>query len=437
MAEGPIGGPSPARAGRRHARIESFVAEAYPLYRSITGDGVRQTLEIVGRSLALDVVEVPTGTSVLDWTVPQEWRCHAAYVVAPDGRRLFDVADHNLHLVGYSAPFRGTVDLEELRAHLHTLPDRPDLIPHRTSYYAPNWGFCTTQREADTLVPGAYEVVVDTELFDGSLTYAEAVIPGDDEREILLVTHTCHPSLANDNLTGIAALIEIGRVLASRRNRFTHRLLFVPATIGSITWLARNATAIERMHCGLVVTGLGDQGGLVYKRSRRGDTVVDRAGALVVGPVDGARLIDWYPFGYDERQFCSPGFDLPVGRLTRSMHGTFPEYHTSGDDPSFVDPGQVVDAVGTILDLLGAIEANGTHRNLAPYGEPRLGPRGLFGATGGGVDRAAHEQAVMWVLSLSDGEHDLVSIAAASGLGVDVIAHAAQQLTDAGLLGPA
>ena len=427
----------PALGSGAEARVERFVADAYPLHRSITGDGVRRTLELVGASLALDVVEVPTGTEVLDWTVPQEWRCREAYVVDPDGRRRFDVADHNLHLVGYSAPFRGVVDREELRSHLHTLPDRPELIPHRTSYFTPTWGFCTTQREADALVPGDYEVVVDTELFDGSLTYAEAVFPGEEDQEVLLVTHTCHPSLANDNLSGIAALIEVGRVLAQRRSRFTHRLLFVPATIGSIAWLARNQPVVDRVHCGLVITGFGDRGGFTYKRSRRGDTVVDRAAEVVVGRRDGARLLDWYPFGYDERQFCSPGYDLAVGRLTRSLHGTFPEYHTSGDDPSFVDPAQVIAGAEVVLDLLAAIEANGSHRNLAPYGEPRLGPRGLFGATGGGLDRAAHEQAVMWVLSLSDGDHDLVSIAAASGLDVAVVADAASQLTAAGLLGPA
>jgi aminopeptidase-like protein len=413
-----------------------FVVDAYPFYRCITGEGVRQTLRLVRETIPIEMVEVPTGTEVLDWTVPKEWIAREAYVIAPDGRRLFDMADHNLHLVGYSEPFRGTVGLDELKAHLHTLPDRPELIPHRTSYFVPTWGFCASQRQADSLVAGDYEVVIDAEQFDGSLTYGELVLPGDDEREVLLTTHVDHPSLANDNLSGIAALAEIARSLASVPHRYTYRFLFLPSMIGSITWLGLNPDVVERVHCGLVVTGLGDHGGLTYKRSRRGDTEIDRIAEVVVGTDHGARIIDWYPFGYDERQFCSPGFDLAVGRLSRSLHGTFPEYHTSGDDVSFVDPDQLVAATATVMEVLTAIDANGTFRNLRPYGEPRLGPRGLYGNSGGGVERQEYEQAVLWVLSLSDGHHDLVSIATASGLTISAIVEAADRLSEAGLLAP-
>lgn len=415
-------------------RMHRFIADAFGFCRSITGDGVRDTLRLVEQTIPLTQVEVPTGTEVLDWTVPQEWALRDAFVIAPDGRRLFDVAESNLHLVGYSTPFRGVVDLEELKAHLHSLPDHPDLVPYRTSYYSPTWGFCATQRDVDALEPGEYEVVVDTELFDGSLTYGELVLPGDDEREVLVTTHTCHPSLANDNLSGIAVAAEVARALAAVPHRFTYRFLFIPGTIGAITWLATHREVVDRVHCGLVLTGLGDAGGFTYKRSRRGDTVIDRAAELVVERDAGGTMLDWYPYGYDERQFCSPGFDLAVGRLTRAVHGEFPEYHTSADDLSFVDQAQLTHSATTVLRLLGAVDGDDTFRNLTPYGEPRLGARGLYRGTGGAIDRRSYEMAVLWVLSLSDGHHDLMAIAEASELEMGAVVEAADQLMGAGLL---
>ena len=262
------------------------------------------------------------------------------------------------------------------------------------------------------------------------------MLPGDDEREVLVTTHTCHPSLANDNLSGIAVAAEVARQVSAARHRFTYRFLFIPGTIGSITWLASHPEVVERVHCGLVLTGLGDAGGFTYKRSRRGDTVIDRAAELVVGRDAEGALLDWYPYGYDERQFCSPGFDLAVGRLTRSVHGEFPEYHTSADDLSFVDPGQLAASAETVLRLLGAVEADERHLNLSPYGEPQLGSRGLYRGTGGAVDRHSYEMAVLWVLSLSDGAHDLLAIAAESGLEMGAVVEATDRLIDAGLLGP-
>lgn len=422
-----------AEAGDRMYRL---VSDAFPLARSITGEGVRQTLRLVQESIPLEQIEVPTGTDVLDWQVPQEWVVHEAYVIAPDGRRLFDVAQSSLHLVGYSVPFRGVVGLDELTDHLHTLPDQPALVPYRTSYYNLTWGFCAPHREVAALEPGDYEVVVDTELFDGSLTYGELVIPGDDSREVLVTTHTCHPSLANDNLSGIAVATEVARQLAAVAHRFTYRFLFIPGTIGAITWLATHSDVVERIHCGLVLTGLGDAGGFTYKRSRRGDTVMDRAAALVVERDAAGTMIDWYPYGYDERQFCSPGFDLAVGRLSRSVHGEFPEYHTSADDLGFVDPARLTESAAVVLRLLGAVDAGGTYRNLAPYGEPRLGARGLYRGTGGAVDRHSYEMAVLWVLSLSDGAHDLISIAAASDLEMRAVVEAVDRLIAAGLVAP-
>ena len=417
-------------------RMTRFMDEAFGLFRAITGDGVRQTLRLLDEIVPVGQIEVATGTAVLDWTVPQEWVARQAYVVAPDGRRLFDMAETNLRLLGYSVPFRGVVPLNELKAHLNSLPDRPDLIPHRTSYYAPAWGFSATQHEVDALEPGDYEVVVDTELFDGSLTYGELVLPGDDEREVLVTTHTCHPSLANDNLSGIAVAAEVARRVAASDHRFTYRFLFLPATIGPITWLATHSDVVPRIHCGLVLTGLGDTGPLTYKRSRRGATVIDRAAELVIGRDEAGELLDWYPSGYDERQFCSPGFDLAVGRLSRTRHGELREYHTSGDDLSFVDVDRMVDAGGAVLRLLGAVEADRSYRNLSPHGEPQLGSRGLYGGAWAPADRRAYEQAILWVLSLSDGDHDVLSIAAASGLEVRAVAEAVDRLRHAELLAP-
>jgi len=417
-------------------RMMSFVEDAYPYFRSITGEGVRQTLRRASEITPVELVEVPSGTPVLDWTVPDEWIVREAYVVAPDGTRLFDVADHNLHLLGYSVPFRGTLPLDELKEHLYTDPELPDLIPNRSSFYVPRWGFCAAHRQVEALRPGAYEVVVDTELVPGSLTYGEIVVPGEEADEVLISTHVDHPSLANDNLTGIAVAAEVARTIATTRHRYTYRFVFVPSVIGAITWLARNPDVVPRVRCGLVITGLGDSGAFVYKRSRRGATLIDRVAEVVVGRSPGAELIDWYPFGYDERQYCSPGFDLAVGRLSRTLHGTFPEYHTSGDDLSFVDAGQVAAAAQMVLDVLGAVDANDTYRNLRPYGEPRLGPHGLLNRVGGGGATAAYEQALFWVLSLSDGDHDLVAIAQASGLAMATIVEAAGRLLDAGLIGP-
>ncbi len=278
--------------------------------------------------------------------------------------------------------------------------------------------------------------MVDTELFDGSLTYGELVLPGDDEREVLVTTHTCHPALANDNLSGIAVAAEVARRLSQVPHRFTYRFLFMPGTIGAITWLATHGDVVPRVHGGLVLTGLGDDGPFAYKRSRRGDTVVDRVAESVVAPVDGGRILDWYPYGYDERQFCSPGYDLAVGRLSRSVHGEFPEYHTSADDLSFVSPDQLAESAEVVGRILSVIDGNRSYVNLAPYGEPQLGARGLYRSTGGAVDSRSYEMAVLWVLSLSDGEHDLVEISRRSGLDWTAVLEAADRLVAAGLLDP-
>jgi aminopeptidase-like protein len=423
-----------AKESRR--RMRATLDAAFPVMRSITGDGVRTTLELVRETLPITVHEVPTGTTVLDWTVPKEWNIRDAYVADSAGRRVVDLRASNLHLVSYSVPVHRKMSLAELQDHLFSLPDQPDLVPYRTAYYADTWGFCLTDHARMALHDDEYEVVVDTTLTDGHLTYGELFLPGTGgDAEILLTTHVCHPSMANDNCSGIAVLTELGRLLSEAPRRHAYRLLFIPATIGSITWLARNESNVDRIRHGVVLAGLGDPGELTYKRSRRGNADVDRAAAYVLAHLDADdRMLDFSPYGYDERQFCSPGFDLPVGRLTRTPHGEYPEYHTSADDRSFVDDDQLVGSLEALLAILEVLDGDGTYVNTRPKGEPQLGRRGLYRSIGGDVGTGSAEVALLWVLNQSDGRRSLLDIAGRAGLPFTAVRHAADLLEDHDLL---
>jgi aminopeptidase-like protein len=418
--------------------LYKLVAELYPICRSITGDGVRRTLEIVDRELGggLEVTEVPTGTPVLDWTVPREWNVRDAWVADPSGRKVIDFQASNLHLVSYSVPVRATVPLAELSEHLFTLPDQPDWVPYRTSYYAERWGFCASQRLVDSLPEGDYEVCVDTTLTDGHLTYGERLVEGQSPDEVLVSCHVCHPSLANDNLSGIAVASRLARLLAKGpRPRYSYRFLFIPGTIGSITWLARNEDRLDRIRHGLVLSGLGDPGGFTWKRSRRGDTAIDRAVAHVLGRSGRpSQVVDFSPYGYDERQYCSPGFNLPVGRLSRTPFATYPEYHTSADNLDFVGPAQLADSLEVCQEIVDVLEGDRTYLNLSPKGEPQLGRRGLYGQIGGRSDAQERQMAMLWVLNLSDGGMSLLDVAERAGLPFALVAEVAGLLEEAGLL---
>jgi aminopeptidase-like protein len=413
--------------------MHALVRRIYPLCRSITGDGVRRTLEIIGEFISLDASEVPTGTEVLDWTVPREWNIRDAYVKDASGTKVIDFAESNLHVVGYSVPVSATMTLDELRPHLHTLPDQPGLIPYRTSYYAETWGFCLPENILQGLGEGPYEVLIDSTLADGHLTYGEHVIPGRHEDEVLISCHTCHPSLANDNLAGIAVATALAQRLAGSDPWYTYRFVFAPGTIGAITWLARNRDRVGRVRHGIVLACAGDSGSLTYKRTRRGDTEIDRVFAHVLKDRPHT-IVDFSPYGYDERQYGSPGFDLAVGSLTRTPYGGYPEYHTSADNPDFVSADAMADTLETLWQAVRVLERNRRLHNLSPYGEPQLGRRGLYGSLGGRSDTKQAQMAMLWVLNLSDGDHSLLDIAERSSLPFDVVADAARDLHSAGLV---
>jgi aminopeptidase-like protein len=417
------------------AEMHGAVRELYPIARSITGEGLRRSLRLLQRIAPLVLTEVPTGTPVLDWVVPREWNLRAARVVGPDGQVVVDAAWSSLHVVGYSASFAGRLPLEELQAHLHSLPEQPELVPWRTSYYKADWGFCLPDARRRALPPGDYDVLVDTTLRDGSLTLGEVLVPGAARDEVLFSAHCCHPSLANDNLSGMVVAATLARLLGALSLRYTYRFVFAPVTIGAIAWLALHEDTVARIAHGLVLAGLGDPGPFTYKRSRRGNAEIDRAAACVLRQGREPHAVrDFSPYGYDERQYGSPGFDLPVGALTRTPHGEYPEYHTSADDPDFVRPEALLGALRRVLEIVEVLEGNATCVNLSPRGEPQLGRRGLYGSVGGQSHAAPDQMALLWVLNQSDGTRSLLDVAERSGLPFAALRRAASALVDAGLL---
>jgi aminopeptidase-like protein len=411
-----------------------LIRELFPICRSITGNGLRRSLAKLDQLLPLSTHEIPTGTEVFDWTVPKEWNIRDAYIKDGAGRRLVDFKKNNLHVVNYSAPINARMSLKELKPRLHTLPEHPDWIPYRTSYYAESWGFCLSQRQLEGLPDGDYEVVIDSTLADGALTYGECLLPGQIEDEFLISVHVCHPSLCNDNLSGVAVATVLARLLASSSHRYSYRFLFVPGTIGPIAWLSRNQGAAQRVKYGLVLACVGDRGNVNYKRSRRLTADIDRAVEYVLRTKDAPfEVRDFSPYGYDERQYCSPGFNLPVGSFRRTPHGEYPEYHTSADNLEFVSATHLAESLLTLLEVIDLIESDLYFINLAPMGEPQLGRRGLVPAVGG--KPAKWEQlALLWVLNLSDGTYSVLDIAERSGLPFDHIRRAIETLTASGLL---
>lgn len=417
------------------AQMHALMAELFPICRSITGDGFRESLAIVGRHIPLALHEVPSGTAAFDWTVPREWNIRDAYIKNAQGERVVDFRAHTLHVLNYSVPIHRTMSLAELRPHLYTIPEHPDWVPYRTSYYAERWGFCLSHRALEALPEGDYEVCIDSTLAPGSLTYGEFLLPGASADEVLISCHSCHPSLCNDNLSGMALATALAQQLAGHALRYSYRFLFIPGTIGSITWLARNEAQTSRIKHGLVVACVGDPGPTHYKRSRRGNAEIDRA-ALQVLRHSGQpfQVVEFSPYGYDERQYCSPGFNLPVGSLTRTPHGRYAEYHTSADNLDLVQPAYLADSLAKYLAVVEVLEHNRRYRNTSPKCEPQLGKRGLYGSMGGRKDAQEHEMALLWVLNLSDGEHSLLDIAERADMEFGAVRAAAEALAAVGLL---
>lgn len=421
--------------GLSDEELSGLIAELYPICRSITGNGVRETLKILQKHIPLEICEVPSGTPVFDWEVPKEWNIRDAYIKDASGRKVVDFADSNLHVVNYSIPFKGKIKLDELKKHLFSLPDRPAWIPYRTSYYKETWGFCLSHQQLSGLADEEYDVCIDSSLEPGSLSYGEYILPGESDREILITCHVCHPSLANDNLSGIALVTALAKRLTTESRQHTHRFLFIPGTIGSITWLALNEAKVSSIAHGFVVAGVGDRGGMTYKRSRRGDAAVDAVFEYILQMSrETSEIVDFSPYGYDERQFCSPGFNLPVGCVMRTHHGHYPEYHTSADNLDFLSMDALKDSIAKCALAVKILDTNTRYLNQNPKCEPRLGKRGLYTSIGGASQDGVSEMAILWVLNLSDGGHSLLDIARKSGYPFDAVKATVNVLVEHGLL---
>lgn len=416
-------------------RMHAFAGELYPICRSITGEGTRQTLRAIQSRIGIDIKSLASGTPVFDWEVPNEWNVREAFVEDSTGRRVVDFDDHSLHLLNYSEPVNRVVDLQELKQHMFTLPEQPDLIPYRTSYYKETWGFCVPHSFLDTLSDSSYKVVIDTTLEPGVLNYGELLIPGESEEEVLFSTHVCHPSLANDNLSGIALLTFLADRLRGRSNRYSYRFLFIPGTIGSIAWLSQNEGNVAKIKHGLVVACVGDPGRFHYKKSRQGVADIDRVVEYILRQSgDPFSVREFSPYGYDERQYCSPAFDLPVGSLTRTPHGQFSEYHTSADNMSFITPEALAGSLRCYETVVGVLEGNRVFRNVNPKCEPQLGRRGLYTMMGGYTEAKDDQMAMLWLLNLSDGNSSVLDIALRSGMPFDRLERVASVLSESGLL---
>ena len=416
-------------------QMHHLVALLYPICRSITGNGVRQTFEIIKQYIPLTVYEVPSGTRVFDWTVPKEWNIRDGYIKNAHGKKIIDFKNCNLHVLNYSIPVHKKVQLAELKEHLYSSPDHPEWVPYRTSYYKETWGFCMPHNQLISLEEGEYEVLIDSSLEEGSLTYAECLIPGELSEEVLIFTHTCHPSLCNDNLSGISLCVHLIKHLMEQKRRYSYRFVFAPTTIGSITWLARNESNVHKIKHGLICTLVGDTNNFTYKRSRLHDAEIDQIAEYVLQEkVKEHKIIDFFPFGYDERQFCSPGFNLPVGCLTRATYGKYPEYHTSADNLEFVKASSLQESLNIFQEVINTLEANKKFINQSPKGEAQLGKRGLYHMIGANNQNMDSQIALLWILNASDGSQSLLDIARKANMKFDDIKNAADRLLGCGLL---
>lgn len=408
--------------------------ELYPICNSITGNGVVRTFEIINKLIPLEILSVNSGDNYFNWTVPDEWNINEAFIENNEGEKIVDFNNLNIHVVNYSEPIDVIMDLDELKNKIYTIPKHPDYVPYLTSYYNKDWGFCLSQNQFDKLKPGKYRVFIDSELKKGLLRYGEITIPGKSDNIVLLSTYICHPSMCNDNLSGVTILTEVVKNLIKKQNdlNYTYKCIFIPETIGSIIWLARNQLIFKKIIAGLNLTCLGNKEELTYKKSRIGDSKIDRVAQNILH--ENSRIIDFYPTGSDERQYCSPGINLPVGTLMRGIPATFPEYHTSADNLEFVDPDYLYDSYENCLKIIMALDQDKKYINNFPMGEPQLGKFNLYRKIGSQKVAASAQNAFKWLLNYSDGKHSLLDVSYKSGIDFFDIVKFAEILADASLL---
>ena len=436
-------------------KMHELVQELFPICRSITGNGVRETLEIIKRYIPIEIHEVPSGTKVFDWTIPKEWNIKDAYVKNSKGTKIIDFKKSNLHILNYSIPINKKVSLSELKEHVFTLPEHPKWIPYRTSYYKENWGFCMTHNQFEKLADDEYEVVISSTLEKGHLTFGELFLKGESEKEILLTCYVCHPSMCNDNLSGVSLLTYLAKYLSKKKLKYSYRFLFIPETIGAITWLYLNEKMVNKIQGGLVATCLGDRGHITYKKTRNGNSVIDKIVEKILKE-SGERyeIIDFFPAGSDERQFSSPGFNLPIGSITRTLYGKFPEYHTSADNLDFVQPRYFQNTFEKYVLVISELEdyiKNSSiskesiqkkskeknvlmFKNIYPKCEPNLGKRGLYDEIGAKKDGLENKMPIFWVLNFSDGKNSLLDISQRSKIKLEDLKLAAERLVKVGLI---
>ena len=409
--------------------MDQLMNTLFPICRSITGNGVRESFNIIKQIINLQITEIPTNTKVFDWTVPKEWNISDAYIADLSGNKIIDFKKSNLHVVSYSIPINKIISIEELKTHIHTIPEKPDTVPYLTTYYNEDWGFCMSHNDFLNLKDPEYKILIDSKLENGFMTMGEYYIPGEISDEFLISCYICHPSMCNDNLSGVVLTTFLAKYLSGQKLKYSYRFLFVPETIGSISWISLNEQNLCKIKHGLVATCLGDPGSSTYKRSKSGNSEIDKTVEFVLkNSSSDYNILDFFPTGSDERQFCSPAFNLNVGSLMRTPYAKFIQYHTSDDNLDFVKSEYIVDSFLKYLKTIFVIENNKKYVNMNPKCEPQLGKYGLHRYLGGQKNKQESELAMFWLLSFSDGFTDLIDISEKSQLSFEIVSEAAKKL---------